>query len=164
MVPWWILFRSFLFFSPLFAFVYYLRNKILKSESIIRKIIVDHILVVIKFSFLTMIVIVFVGIIATLRPNLINYDYIWIWNIGINSLIILIVLLFTYLLPNKIFTKYHLNAIRIAKGKCINCAKKLPDGVNACPFCGHLRYTNCKKCGKETYKDGTYCMDCGEIL
>jgi RNA polymerase subunit RPABC4/transcription elongation factor Spt4 len=71
-------------------------------------------------------------------------------------------LLAIYIIQKKIFNKRRLQIKRLTKGLCYHCGKKLPPGVDICPYCGTNQQKNCPSCNHLTFVAGEFCTSCGK--
>jgi len=72
-----------------------------------------------------------------------------IWHYLIIALAIVAALFLIYIFQKKLFSREKLLERRIAKGECQQCGKHLPNGAQACPFCGYVQFSPCPACGSE---------------
>jgi hypothetical protein len=52
-------------------------------------------------------------------------------------------------------------AKRVQSSRCMNCARKISPRDPHCPHCGYYQYTDCPNCHSLTYKNLSYCKECG---
>jgi hypothetical protein len=52
-------------------------------------------------------------------------------------------------------------AKRVQLSRCMNCARKISARDPHCPHCGYYQYTDCPNCHSLTYKNLSYCKECG---
>jgi predicted RNA-binding Zn-ribbon protein involved in translation (DUF1610 family) len=52
-------------------------------------------------------------------------------------------------------------ANRVQASRCISCAKKIGQQDAHCPHCGFYQYMECQNCHQLTYKNLSYCKQCG---
>ncbi len=52
-------------------------------------------------------------------------------------------------------------AERVQRGRCLHCARKLPNGGRHCPHCGYAQFRECVHCHEPTHRHLPYCCRCG---
>ena len=87
-----------------------------------------------------------------------------IWHYLVIALAVAVALFLIYIFQKKLFSRDKLIERRIARGQCQNCAKQLPPGSQACPFCGFAQFKICPECNRQTHVYGKYCRKCGRPM
>jgi hypothetical protein len=50
---------------------------------------------------------------------------------------------------------------RAQRGRCLHCARKLPNVDRHCPHCGYAQFRTCVHCHEPTRRHLPYCSHCG---
>lgn len=155
-----------LFLLPLFAVFYLWNSASINKNRGLQTLVSSHLLVV---SFIP----IFCKLIETvydiipkkllykLIALLTSFKLIAVWHYLIIALAIAAALFLIYIFQKKLFSHEKLIERRIAKGECQECGKHLPNGAQACPFCGATQFKPCSGCAGSMHAHGRYCQQCG---
>ncbi len=158
-----------IFLLPLLILFYFWNSISIKKFNGLQTLISSHLLIV---TFIP----VFIKIIETvydiipkkllkaLWDLLVDLNLIAIWHYVIILISIIVSLLLIYVIQKKLFNRDRLIERRISRGECLECGKKIPSNINACPFCGFKQNTTCTSCGEATYVYGKFCKSCGSAI
>lgn len=155
-----------LFLLPLFALFYLWNNVAIRNNRSLQTLVSSH-LVVIAFIpiFCKLIEAIYDIIPKQLLHKLIALltalKLVAIWHYLIIILAIGAALLLIYIFQKKLFSHEKLLERRIAKGECQQCGRHLPNGAQACPFCGYVQFSLCTACGKPKHTQARHCWACG---
>jgi RNA polymerase subunit RPABC4/transcription elongation factor Spt4 len=156
-----------IFLLPLFAVFYFWNNASIKKNHSIQILVSSHLLVVSFIPILFRIIdtvydIIPKKLLKKLMDLLVSLKLIAIWHYLVIALAVAAALFLIYIFQKKLFSREKLIERRISRGQCQQCGKKLPNGSQACPFCGFVQFKACGNCGKPTHVHGKYCRECGK--
>lgn len=155
-----------LFLLPLFAIFYTWNNASIRHSRGLQTLVSAH-LVLISFIpiFCKLIEAVYDIIPKKLLHKLIalltSLKLVAIWHYLIIAVAIAGALFLIYIFQKKLFSREKLIERRIARGECQQCGKHLPNGAQACPFCGYVQFSPCPACGKSKHTQSRHCWACG---
>lgn len=158
-----------IFLIPLFLLFFIWNSLSIKKSRGIQILISSHLLIISFIPIFLKIIEAIYDIIpkkllTTIWNLLVALNLIAIWHYCIILIVIFFAIGLIYFIQKKIFSREKMIEKRISKGNCLQCNKKIPFGVNACPFCGFIQNQLCPACGNQTYIFGKYCKECGSLL
>jgi hypothetical protein len=156
-----------LFLLPLFAVFYAWNSASIRKDRHVQTLVSSHLLVVAFIPIFFKIIEAIYDIIPKkllkkIMDFLVSLNLVAIWHYLIIALSVAIALFLIYIFQKKLFSREKLLEKRIAKGLCQKCGKQLPQGSQACPFCGFVQYKPCKQCNNPTPVYGKHCKECGK--
>jgi hypothetical protein len=103
-------------------------------------------------------------LLAALMALLVRLNLVAMWHYLVMAVAVAAALVLIYVVQRKLFSRERLLEKRIAKGLCQECGKRLPSGVQACPFCGFAQFERCPACGGRAHVRASHCAECGAAL
>lgn len=158
-----------LFLLPLALVFYFWNARSITRHRPFQTLVSSHLLVIVFIPVLFRIIDLVYDIIPKkLLKHLIellqSLNLIAIWYYLLMTAGILAALALVYLFQKKLFSREKLIEKRIARGRCQDCGKHLPEGATACPFCGFGQFRPCPSCNRPTFVYGRYCRECGHAI
>lgn len=157
------------FLLPIFVVFYLWNNASIRKGRGVQVLVSSHLLVVsfipIFFRIIdTIYDIIPKKLLKKLIDLLESLKLVALWSYFVIALAVAVALFLIYVFQKKLFSREKLIERRLSKGQCQNCAKQLPAGSQACPFCGFAQFKICPECKKQTQVYGKYCRECGRKM
>lgn len=155
------------FLLPLLAVFYLWNSASIRKNRGLQTLVSSHLLVVSFIPVFCKIIETIYDIIPrkllkTLIELLESLKLVAVWHYLVIALAVAAAVFLIYIFQKKLFSREKLLERRIAKGECQQCGKHLPDGAQACPFCGFVQFRQCGHCNSQTHVHGKYCRVCGK--
>ena len=155
------------FLLPLFAVFFFWNSASIRKNRGLQTLVSSHLLVVSFIPVFSKIIetvydIIPKKLLKALIDLLESLKLVAIWHYLVIALAVAAAVFLIYIFQKKLFSREKLLERRIAKGECQQCGKHLPDGAQACPFCGFVQFRLCSHCNSPTHVHGKYCRVCGE--
>jgi hypothetical protein len=157
------------FLLPIFVVFYLWNNASIRKGRSVQVLVSSHLLVVsfipIFFKIIdTIYDIIPKKLLKKIIDLLESLKLVAIWHYLVIALAVAAALFLIYIFQKKLFSREKLIERRISRGQCQNCAKQLPTGSQACPFCGFVQFKICPECNRQTHVYGKYCRECGRPM
>jgi hypothetical protein len=157
------------FLLPIFVVFYLWNNASIRKSRGVQVLVSSHLLVVsfipIFFKIIdTIYDIIPKKLLKKIIDLLESLKLVAIWHYLVISLAVAVALFLIYIFQKKLFSREKLIERRISRGQCQNCAKQMPAGSQACPFCGFVQFKICPECNRQTHVYGKYCRECGRPM
>jgi hypothetical protein len=157
------------FLLPIFVVFYLWNNASIRKSRGVQVLVSSHLLVVsfipIFFKIIdTIYDIIPKKLLKKIIDLLESLKLVAIWHYLVIALAVAAALFLIYIFQKKLFSREKLIERRISRGQCQNCAKQLPTGSQACPFCGFVQFKICPECNRQTHVYGKYCRECGRPM